>query len=290
MSLKIYIDGKLVDKNEARISVFDHGLLYGDGVFEGIRSYNGLIFKLTEHLLRLYESAKSIGLSIPLSLPELTQAIIRTLEANQLKDAYIRLVVTRGVGDLGLDPDKCLSPTIIIIADKISLYPEEYYKNGLELITASTRRSIPEAVNPQIKSLNYLNNILAKIEATNSGVMEAIMLNQNGYLVECSGVNIFVVKKEQVLTPPCFLGALKGITRDTIIELARKEKLEVREEIMTRHDLFNSDESFLTGTAAEIIPVVKVDGRSIGNGKPGKITARLRNGFRQLTKTEGVRY
>ena len=290
MSLKIYVDGKLVDKNEARISVFDHGLLYGDGVFEGIRSYNGLIFKLTEQLLRLYESAKSIGLSIPLSLPELTQAIIQTLEANQLKDAYIRLVVTRGVGDLGLDPDKCLSPTIIIIADKISLYPEEYYKNGLELITASTRRSIPEAVNPQIKSLNYLNNILAKIEATNSGVMEAIMLNQNGYLVECSGVNIFVVKKEQVLTPPCFLGALKGITRDAIIELARKEKMEVREEIMTRHDLFNSDESFLTGTAAEIIPVVKVDGRTIGNGKPGKITARLLKGFRQLTKTEGVRY
>lgn len=290
MSLKIYINGKLVDKSEARISVFDHGLLYGDGVFEGIRSYNGLIFKLTEHLLRLYESAKSIGLSIPISLPELTQAIIRTLEANKLKDAYIRLIVTRGVGDLGLDPAKCPSPTIIIIADKIALYPEEYYKNGLELITASTRRSIPEAVNPQIKSLNYLNNILAKIEATNSGVMEAIMLNQNGYLVECSGVNIFVIKKEQVLTPPCFLGALKGITRDTIIELARKEKLEVREEIMTRHDLFNSDESFLTGTAAEIIPVVKVDGRTIGNGKPGKITARLLNGFRRLTKTEGVRY
>lgn len=290
MSLKIYIDGKLLDKSEARISVFDHGLLYGDGVFEGIRSYNGLIFKLTEHLVRLYESAKSIGLSIPISLPELTQAIIRTLEANKLKDAYIRLIVTRGVGDLGLDPAKCPSPTIIIIADKIALYPEECYKNGLELITASTRRSIPEAVNPQIKSLNYLNNILAKIEATNSGVMEAIMLNQNGYLVECSGVNIFVIKKEQVLTPPCFLGALKGITRDTIIELARKEKLEVREEIMTRHDLFNSDESFLTGTAAEIIPVVKVDGRAIGNGKPGKITARLLNGFRQLTKTEGVRY
>ncbi len=290
MSLKIYIDGKLLDKSEAKISVFDHGLLYGDGVFEGIRSYDGLIFKLTEHLLRLYESAKSIGLSIPISLPELTQAIIRTLKANQLKDAYIRLVVTRGAGDLGLDPAKCPSPTIIIIADKITLYPEEYYKNGLELITASTRRSIPEAVNPQIKSLNYLNNILAKIEATNSGVMEAIMLNQNGYLVECSGVNIFVVKKEQILTPPCFLGALKGITRDTIIELARKEKMEVREEIMTRHDLFNSDESFLTGTAAEIIPVVKVDGRSIGNGKPGKITARLLNGFRQLTKTEGVRY
>jgi len=290
MSLKIYINGKLLDKNEATISVFDHGLLYGDGVFEGIRSYNGLIFKLTEHLLRLYESAKSIELSIPISLPELTEAIIRTLKANQLKDAYIRLVVTRGVGDLGLDPAKCPSPTIIIITDKIALYPEEYYKNGLELITASTRRSIPEAVNPQIKSLNYLNNILAKIEATNSGVMEAIMLNQNGYLVECSGVNIFVVKKEQVLTPPCFLGALKGITRDAIIELARKEKLEVREEIMTRHDLFNSDESFLTGTAAEIIPVVKVDGRTIGNGKPGKITARLLKEFRQLTKTEGVRY
>lgn len=290
MSLKIYIDGKLLDKSEARISVFDHGLLYGDGVFEGIRSYNGLIFKLTEHLVRLYESAKSIGLSIPISLPELTQAIIRTLKANKLKDAYIRLVVTRGAGDLGLDPAKCPNPTIIIIADKIALYPEECYKNGLELITASTRRSIPEAVNPQIKSLNYLNNILAKIEATNSGVMEAIMLNQNGYLVECSGVNIFVIKKEQVLTPPCFLGALKGITRDTIIELAREEKLEVREEIMTRHDLFNSDESFLTGTAAEIIPVVKVDGRTIGNGKPGKITARLLKGFRQLTKTEGVRY
>ena len=290
MSLKIYIDGKLLDKSEARISVFDHGLLYGDGVFEGIRSYDGLIFKLTEHLLRLYESAKSIGLSIPISLPELTQAIIRTLEANKLKDAYIRLIVTRGVGDLGLDPAKCPSPTIIIIADKIALYPEEYYKNGLELITASTRRSIPEAVNPQIKSLNYLNNILAKIEATNSGVMEAIMLNRDGYIVECSGVNIFAVKKGRLLTPPCFLGALKGITRGTIIELGGEEKLEVHEEIMTRHDLFNSDESFLTGTAAEIIPVVKVDGRSIGNGKPGKITARLLKRFRQLTKTEGVKY
>ncbi len=290
MSLKIYIDGKLLDKSEARISVFDHGLLYGDGVFEGIRSYDGLIFKLTEHLLRLYESAKSIGLSIPASLSELTQAIIRTLKANQLKDAYIRLVVTRGVGDLGLDPAKCSSPTIIIIADKITLYPEEYYKNGLKLITASTRRNVPEAVNPQIKSLNYLNNILAKIEATNSGVMEAIMLNRDGYIVECSGVNIFAVKKGRLLTPPCFLGALKGITRGTIIELGGEEKLEVHEEIMTRHDLFNSDESFLTGTAAEIIPVVKVDGRSIGNGKPGKITARLLKRFRQLTKTEGVKY
>ncbi len=290
MSLKIYINGKLLDKNEARISVFDHGLLYGDGVFEGIRSYDGLIFKLTEHLIRLYESAKSIGLSIPISLPELTQAIIRTLKANQLKDAYIRLIVTRGVGDLGLDPAKCPNPTIIIIADKIALYPEEYYKNGLELITVSTRRNIQEAVSPQIKSLNYLNNILAKIEATNSGAMEAIMLNRDGYIVECSGVNIFVIKKEQILTPPCFLGALKGITRDTIIELARKEEMEVREEIMTRHDLFNSDESFLTGTAAEIIPVVKVDGRTIGNGKPGKITARLLKRFRELTKTEGVRY
>ncbi len=290
MGLKIYINGNLVDKSEARISVFDHGLLYGDGVFEGIRSYNGLIFKLTEHLLRLYESAKSIGLSIPLSLPEMTRAIIRTLKANHLKDAYIRLIVTRGEGDLGLNPAKCSSPTIIIIADKIALYPKKYYTNGLELITAATRRNIPEALNPQIKSLNYLNNILAMLEANNAGVPEALMLNQNGYLVEGSGVNIFVVKKKQLLTPPSFVGALKGITRDTIIELGKKEKLEVREEIMTRHDLFNSDECFLTGTAAEIIPVIKVDGRTIGNGKPGKVAARLLKKFRQLTRTEGVRY
>ena len=290
MGLKIYINGNLVDKSEAKISVFDHGLLYGDGVFEGIKSYNGLIFKLTEHLLRLYESAKSIGLSIPLSLPEMTRAIIRTLKANHLKDAYIRLVVTRGEGDLGLDPAKCSSPTIIIITDKIALYPKKYYTNGLELITAATRRNIPEALNPQIKSLNYLNNILAMLEANNAGVPEAIMLNQNGYLVEGSGVNIFVVKKKRLLTPPPFVGALKGITRDTIIELGKKEKLEVREEIMTRHDLFNSDECFLTGTAAEIIPVVKVDGRTIGSGKPGKIAARLLKKFRQLTKTDGVRY
>ena len=290
MALKIYLNGKLVDEKDARLSVFDHGLLYGDGVFEGIRSYNGVVFKLKEHIDRLYESAHTIMLKIPLSKAQMIEAVINTLRANKLKDAYIRLVITRGEGDLGLDPRKCLKPTIFIITHKIELYPEKYYKEGLKIVTVPTTRNLPEALNPQIKSLNYLNNILAKIEAINAGVEEAIMLNVHGYVAECTGDNIFIVKKGCLLTPPVYIGALKGITRGTVIGLARKAGVSVKEDVLTRHDLFNADECFLTGTAAEIIPVVKIDSRIIGDGKPGKMTLKLLADFRKLAKTDGVRY
>ena len=290
--MKIYINGKLMDKAKAKVSVFDHGLLYGDGVFEGIRSYNGLVFKLREHIDRLFESAHTIMLHIPLSKEQLKAAIIDTLKVNRLKDAYIRLIVTRGEGDLGLDPRKCSQPTVIIITDKIALYPdqEKLYREGLELITVPTQRNIPEALNPQIKSLNYLNNILAKIEATNSGVQEAVMLNSDGYVAECTGDNIFIVKDKSLLTPPAYVGILKGITRGVIIDIAAKGRISVHEELITRHDLFNAEECFLTGTAVEIVPVVKIDGRVIGKGEPGKVTLTLMKEFRKLTRTEGVRY
>lgn len=290
--MKIYINGKLMDKAKAKVSVFDHGLLYGDGVFEGIRSYNGLVFKLREHIDRLFESAHTIMLHIPLSKEQLKAAIIDTLKVNRLKDAYIRLIVTRGEGDLGLDPRKCSQPTVIIITDKIALYPdqEKLYREGLELITVPTQRNIPEALNPQIKSLNYLNNILAKIEATNSGVQEAVMLNSDGYVAECTGDNIFIVKDKSLLTPPAYVGILKGITRGVIIDIAAKGRISVHEELITRHDLFNAEECFLTGTAVEIVPVVKIDGRVIGKGEPGKVTLTLMKEFRRLARTEGVRY
>ncbi len=290
MGLKIYLNGKLVDQKDASISVFDHGLLYGDGVFEGIRSYNGIVFKLKEHIDRLYESAHTIMLKVPLSKAELTDAVITTLRANKLKDAYIRLVVTRGEGDLGLDPRKCKKATIFIIADKIALYPEKVYKQGLEIVTVPTPRNISEALNPQIKSLNYLNNILAKIEATNAGAEEAIMLNSQGYVAECTGDNIFIVKKGCLLTPAIYMGTLKGITRGAVLDLAKKSGICVAETVLTRHDLFNADECFLTGTAAEIVPVVKIDNRIIGDGKPGKVTLKLLEDFRRLTKIDGKRY
>lgn len=290
MGLKIYLNGKLVEKDQARISVFDHGLLYGDGVFEGIRSYDGLVFKFKEHIERLYESAHTIMLKIPLTKDEMIKAVIDTLRANNLRDAYIRLVVTRGDGDLGLDPRKCKKATIFIITDKIALYPDKYYKNGLEIITVPTQRNVPEALNPQIKSLNYLNNILAKIEATTCAVEEAIMLNAQGYVTEGTGDNIFIVKKGALITPPAYVGILKGITRGTVMGLAGKLGIAVKEDILTRHDLFNADECFLTGTAAEIIPVLKIDSRIIGDGKPGKATLKLMREFKKLTKTEGVRY
>jgi branched-chain amino acid aminotransferase len=290
MGLKIYIDGKWYDKNEAKISVLDHGLLYGDGVFEGIRSYNCLIFKFDEHVERLYESAHTIMLKIPLTKSELKEAIIETLKRNKLKDAYIRVVVTRGEGDLGLDPRKCKNPSVIIITDRIALYPEELFKKGLKLITVPTARNLPEALNPTIKSLNYLNNIMAKIEAINSGAEEAIMLNNYGYVAECTGDNIFIVKKGILKTPPIYHGALRGITRSVIIELASKLGIEVQRTTLTRHELFNADECFLTGTAAEVIPVVEVDGRAIGTGKPGEITKRLTSKFRETTKKEGIKY
>lgn len=289
--MKIYINGKFYERNEAKVSVFDHGLLYGDGVFEGIRSYNRLVFKLKEHIQRLFESAKSIMLNVPLNKEELAKAVIGTLKENNLKDAYIRLVVTRGEGDLGLDPRKCAgSATVIIIADKIALYPERYYKEGLKIITVPTVRNLPEALNPQIKSLNYLNNILAKMEAANAGYDEAIMLDSLGYVAECTGDNIFIVKNRHLYTPPQCMGTLRGITRDAVLELARKDKIPAHEHVITRHEVYISDECFLTGTAAELIPVVCVDGRSIGSGKPGKVTLKLMKEFRELTKREGVRY
>ena len=290
MGLKIYLNGKLVDASEAKISVYDHGLLYGDGVFEGIRCYGSLVFKLEEHVDRLFESAHTILLKIPMTKKELMQAVVATLKANKMTDAYVRLVVTRGPGDLGLDPRKCEKATVFIITDKIVLYPERVYRDGMEIVTVPTPRNLPEALNPQIKSLNYLNNILAKIEATNAGVQEALMLSAHGYVAECTGDNIFIVKDGALLTPPPYAGLLKGITRGCVMDLARKAKIPAREEMMTRHDLYNAEECFLTGTAAEIAPIVKIDGRTIGTAKPGRVTLRLMKAFRVLTKTDGVKY
>lgn len=290
MGLKVYIDGKYFEKDKAMISVFDHGLLYGDGVFEGIRSYERLVFKLKEHINRLYESAQGIMLSIPVSKEDMIEAVVKTLKMNKLNNAYIRLIVTRGFGDLGLDPRKCKTPGIIIITDNIKLYPEKFYKEGLSIITVPTPRNNPESLNPQIKSLNYLNNILAKIEAINCGYEEALMFTSSGYVAECTGDNIFIVKGNDVITPPSHLGILKGITRAAVMDIARGHGLTAKEEVFTRHNIFTADECFLTGTAAEIIPVVCIDKRTIGNGKPGRITLKLMDEFRQLTKVDGIRY
>lgn len=289
--MKIYINGKFYEKEDAKISVFDHGLLYGDGVFEGIRSYNRRVFKLREHIERLFESAQSIMLQIPLSREQLIKALIQTLKRNNLDEAYIRLVVTRGEGDLGLDPRKCRgTASIIIIADRIMLYPQKFYREGLKIITVPTVRNLPEALNPQIKSLNYLNNILAKMEATNAGYDEAIMLDALGYVAECTGDNIFVVKSGHLYTPPQCMGTLRGITRDSILEIARKNRIPTHEHVITRHEVYICDECFLTGTAAEVIPVVKVDGRVIGTGRPGKLTLGLMKKFKELTLKGGVKY
>lgn len=285
--MKIYIDGKYYNERNAKISVFDHGLLYGDGVFEGIRAYNGRVFKLKEHIDRLYCSAKAIMLTIPLTPEQMRQAVLDTCRKNRIMDGYVRLVVTRGVGNLGLDPNKCKRPTIIIIADKIQLYPPEYYEKGLEIITVPTVRNLHSALNPAIKSLNYLNNILAKIEANIGGYIEAVMLNAEGFVAECTGDNIFIVKNGELLTPPLSAGALYGITRRVVMDLASQSGITVRETNLTRYDLFNADECFLTGTAAEIMPVVKIDARSIGTGKPGAVTLDLINRYRALTKTAG---
>jgi branched-chain amino acid aminotransferase len=286
--MKIYLNGSFVEKDDAKVSVFDHGYLYGDGVFEGIRAYNGKIFRLDEHLERLYNSAHTIMLNISLSKIEMQDIVIETLKLNKLKDAYIRLIVSRGVGDLGLDPRKCSGPVTVIIADKINLYPQKFYQEGLEIITVPTRRNVTEAVNPQIKSLNYLNNIMAKIEAIHCGYEEAIMLNNSGYVVECSGDNIFILSESKLYTPSSHLGALKGITQEVVKELAKKRGIEVVSQVFSRHDVYNSQECFLTGTAAEIIPVVKVDGRTIGTGKPGSVTIKLMQDYRDITESEGV--
>jgi len=287
--MKIYINNKLVDKKDAKISVFDHGLLYGDGVFEGIRTYNGRVFRLDEHLVRLYHSARAITLTIPMPLKKIKSVVVETIKANRLKNAYIRLIVTRGEGDLGLDPTKCTKPTVIVIAGEITLYPKELYQKGLELVTVSTKRNIPEALNPCIKSLNYLNNIMAKIEANRASTPEAIMLNKDGYVAECTGENIFITSNKTILTPPCWAGALDGITRATVMELARNNlKIRVKEDLFTPYNVYTADEVFLTGTAAEVIPVTRVDDRVISSGQPGPITKKLTALFRKLTQSQGT--
>lgn len=285
--MKVYIDGQFLDENEAKISVFDHGLLYGDGVFEGIRAYHNRVFKLTEHIERLYWSAKAILLDIPMSRQEMIEATLATCRANDLRDGYIRLVVTRGRGTLGLDPRRCPKASVIIIAGQINLYPSEYYEKGLTIVTVPTTRNLVNSVNPAIKSLNYLNNILAKIEANNAGVEEAIMLNSEGFVAECTGDNIFLVQKGRLMTPPLSAGALYGITRNAVLDCAQELGIASSEPSLTRYDVYNADEMFLTGTAAELIPVVKVDGRVIGTGTPGPLTAKLNARFRELTKVNG---
>jgi branched-chain amino acid aminotransferase len=284
MSPKVYINGKLYDKADAKISVYDHGLLYGDGVFEGIRVYSGKVFRLREHIDRLYDSARSIRLEIPMSREQMKEAVESTVKANEKRDGYIRLVVTRGAGYLGLDPRKATNPQIIIIVDDIALYPPELYENGLEIVTVSTIRNHPNALNPRIKSLNYLNNIMAQVEAVQSGCFEALMLNHKGEVAECTGDNIFLVKHGVLRTPPLDAGILEGITRNAVLELARADRIPVQETALTRHDVYTADECFLTGTAAEVVPVVKCDGRPIGNGKPGPVTRKLREQFHQLAR------
>lgn len=288
MSLKVYIGGKFVDKEDAKISVYDHGLLYGDGVFEGIRSYAGQVFRMKEHVDRLYESARAIHLVIPMTREEMAKAIEATLAINNFTDAYIRLVVTRGAGSLGLDPRRTTDPQVIIITDSISLYPEEYYENGLAIITAGTIRNHPAALSPRIKSLNYLNNIMAKIEGTNAGCLEALMLNHSGYVAECTGDNIFIVKKGVIHTPSIDAGILDGITRQAVIDLATSLGIVVIERTMERHDILTADECFLTGTAAEVIPVTKLDGRPIGDGEVGPVSRKLRVAYGKLVRGEPV--
>lgn len=279
MALKIWLDGKLVDEKDAKISVFDHGLLYGDGVFEGIRVYNSRVFELDAHIRRLYGSAKAIRLEVPMSRSELISAVEKTVEANGVIDGYIRLLVTRGVGTLGLNPFICEDSRLIIIADSIQLYPEELYEKGMKVISATTVRNHPLAIPPQVKSLNYLNNILAKIEALDNDVPEAIMYNHEGYVAEATGDNVFIVRDGVIYTPPAEAGSLEGMTQGIVIELAREENLEVVEKNLTRFDLYVCDEFFLTGTAAEVIGIVEIDGRVIGDGKPGPVTKLLRKKF-----------
>ena len=285
--MKIFIDGKYYEKAKAKISVFDHGLLYGDGVFEGIRAYHGRVFKLAEHVERLYCSAKAILLTIPMTPDAMARAVVETCRRNQIRDGYIRLLVTRGEGTLGLDPKRCPRASVIIIAATIQLYPKEFYEKGLTIITVPTTRNLHSAVNPAIKSLNYLNNILAKIEANNAGVEEAIMLNAEGFVSECTADNIFIIKDGKLFTPPLSAGALYGITRQTVMEIASQDGIAVSEPNLTRYDLFNADECFLTGTGAEIVPVVKIDGRVIGSGKPGDFTRKMVLQYHSLTKVSG---
>jgi branched-chain amino acid aminotransferase len=282
---KVFINGKLYDKPDAKISVYDHGLLYGDGVFEGIRVYSGKVFRLKEHVDRLWDSARHIGLEIPMSREQMVESVLDTVKANNKIDGYIRLIVTRGAGTLGLDPRKTSDPQIIIIVDDITMYPADLYENGLEIVTAATIRNHPNATNPRIKSLNYLNNILAKMEGIRAGCQEALMLNHKGEVSECTGDNVFIVKRGVLLTPPIDAGILEGITRNAVMELAKQASIPVKEQSLTRHDIYAADECFLTGTAAEVIAVVKCDARLIGNGKVGPIARQMRERFMQLARS-----
>ncbi len=286
--MKVYITGELVEESEAKISVFDHGFLYGDGIFEGIRLYRECVFKLEEHLERFEYSAKAIMLDLPWSRREISDAVCETCRANDLTDGYVRLAVTRGRGTLGLNPKVCEDPQLIVIADTIQLYPEEYYTEGLKILTVPTRRINPAALPPMVKSLNYLNNILAKLEALNIGYMEAIMLNDQGYVAECTGDNIFIVRKGSIFTPPTSAGALRGITRDVSFAIAREKGLHLTEAELTRYDLWIADECFLTGTAAEVVPVTEIDGRKIGSGRPGALTEQFMSAFREKVSVEGT--
>lgn len=282
--MKIYIDGQLYSKEDAKISVFDHGLLYGDGVFEGIRFYNGGVYKLPEHIRRLYDSAKAIHLEMPMPPAEVQQAVIETIRANELRDGYIRLVVTRGTGSLGLNPRLCPKPSIIIIAASIQLYPPEKYTNGLKVVTCSTRRPSPAALSPSVKSLNYLSNVMGKLESIQAGGDEGLMLNEQGYVTECTGDNIFILRDGRIITPPVSAGLLNGITRQAIFDIAEAQQhAPVLEENLTRYEIYTANECFLTGTAAEVIPVVDVDGRIIGDGVPGSITQKFMRLFREST-------
>lgn len=290
MGYKIFLNGEFVDNGAAKISVFDHGLLYGDGVFEGIRSYNRKVFCLDEHLDRMFEGAAVIRLKMPYAKKEFRAKILETLKVNELDNAYIRAVVTRGPGDLGLDPRKCKEPTVFVIAHEIVLYPKEFYENGLPIIIAKTRRTHPHSLDPRVKSLNYLNNILGKIEAIDSGTHEALMLTVDGYVAECTGDNVFVIKEGKLLTPPNEIGALSGITQKSVIELAKKRGMEFAYKMMSPEDVVSAEECFLTGTAAEVIPVTKVDNKVVGNGAPGAVTKLLMQDFKELVKREGVSY
>lgn len=290
MSNWIYLNGELVEKEKAVISVYDHGFLYGDGVFEGIRMYSGTVFRLKEHIDRLYDSARSILLHIPHTPSEIEQIVVETLRKNEFYESgYIRLVISRGAGDLGLDPRKCHKPNVVVIAEQLSLFPKELYEKGITMVTVPTRRNRPDILSPKVKSLNYLNNIMVKVEATNAGADEALTLNTEGYVAEGSGQNIFIVKNGVLLTPPSYVGALEGITRNAIIDLAREQGYVIKEEPFTRHDVYVADEVFLTGTAAEVIPVVKLDGRVIADGLPGVHTHQFLNAFRQLVVRDGVK-
>ncbi|MDR3404089.1 MAG: branched-chain-amino-acid transaminase [Chthoniobacter sp.] len=288
MQLTIYIDGQFYPEHEAKVSVFDHGLLYGDGIFEGIRFYNGRVFQLTQHLERLWDSARAIMLTIPMTMAEMEAATLETIRKNNLRDGYIRLLVTRGKGNLGLSPDRCPKASVIIIAATIQLYPPEAYERGMTVVTCATRRVAPGALSPAVKSLNYLNNIMAKIEANLAKADEGLMLNEEGYVAECTGDNVFIVKRGEIFTPPIYAGSLRGITWQAVLDIAVELGLKVNITQLTRYDLYTADEFFLTGTAAEVIAAVKLDNRPIGDGKPGAITNRIIARFRELTQSTGT--